>query len=194
MLGIEHYAPKFLSDKEELIKVHGDTLKSLIGQPILKSWVMWDLIEDEWWAECPVILQIGDRKVELCAWKLDEFSITWDSIDIRTKPNWYDVDEIRIDWKENAMQELNSCIGKTVQAVEIIEYIFESTVVDSLNTDELGQTNSGWVLNGLGLVLDDGYVCIYNALDQNGITNKPLTTSLIGGCFFSRTSRRHDIT
>lgn len=80
MLGINHYEPTFYTESEDIIKEIGPRLKELIGKRVLEVWIVWENIANEWFKDCPVILNLDKSSVWLLngiAFKFDEgyFSI-----------------------------------------------------------------------------------------------------------------------
>jgi len=50
--------------------------------------------------------------------------------------------------------------------VQVVEYHFLTSEVES------GTTSSSWLLNGLNFDFKDGSLTLFNALDQNGVSNE----------------------
>lgn len=184
MLGIKDFEPNFFTDPNTLTNVYGTTLLGLIGKEIQDYWVMWDCKENEWYADGPVILKIDNRNFEFCAYQLDEFSLTVDSIDLSKPLDWYGMgDELPLIWKKNPIAEVNRQIGRKIESINILGYNFISTVVgDKTNPENVGQIHeTGYMLHGIEFVFEktgdtdnENYLEIFNALDKNGITTKYL--------------------
>ena len=60
-------------------------LESLKGQTIEELWVSWDSINDEWFNDLPVILKFKTCQLELCAYKTNQYAVTFDHIDLLYK-------------------------------------------------------------------------------------------------------------
>ena len=50
---------------------HGERLRALTGRPLTRVWAVWDLHDDEWFADCPVLFDFGGEQVELPVIDLD---------------------------------------------------------------------------------------------------------------------------
>ncbi|MEU8258042.1 hypothetical protein AB0C06_27680 [Micromonospora inaquosa] len=48
---------------------------------------MWDSERDEWFADCPVVLDFAGERLEVNHQKFDDVSITWNSADADTVGN-----------------------------------------------------------------------------------------------------------
>jgi hypothetical protein len=171
MLGIENYNPSFSSNTTDIIIELGQELKNLIGKKILDIWLVWETNEDEWFKDCPVVLNIEGMQLELCTTKIDELSITFNMIDMSKELNWYHIDDFQLEWRKEPLSDLLTVINKKIINVELIEYNFQTEITfskDSLNS--VGQRSSTWVLNGIGFELEDGYFSVFNGLDENEIS------------------------
>jgi hypothetical protein len=165
MLGINGYSPMVFEDIDAFRATHGGDLKSLVGQQIQTTWAMWSRVDDEWFSDGPVILMVNNRQLELAAFQFG-FAITTDAID-RSKPiRWYLGEEEADDglglyWRENAPHLLELSAGKTITAIEL----FESRVT-------VGDAG-WWNFDGVGFRLEQGYLAVYNNLDELGLADKP---------------------
>ncbi|MEH7380970.1 hypothetical protein V7138_10855 [Bacillus sp. JJ1533] len=146
MLGIKNYEPNFFSDTTELIKQHAQHLRILIGTKLEGIWTVHEATDGEIWADCPVILGIGGKQVELCSFK-DGFSITWNKIDIKKKLNWYGSEELHLVWEKNRVEDLSINLGKQIKEIEIIE------------------TSPG-SLHGIGFQMGSSYFSVFNGFDE----------------------------
>ena len=70
------------------METYGDSLHSIVGATLTKSWIAWDLEHDEWFNDEPVIFQFNDCNFEACFNQLSQFALTSDSVDINAQPNW----------------------------------------------------------------------------------------------------------
>ncbi|KGR80094.1 hypothetical protein [Ureibacillus sinduriensis] len=160
MLGIKNYNPKFYTDKNEFMKKHSDTLKSLIDSNLREVWTVHETSDGEFWADCPVILVIGEKQLEFCSFKDNEIGVTWGEIDLKVKLDWYGNQELNLEWRKNAIENISSFIGSRIEEIEVIEMAQET--FDS--KDNLLQSNL--LLNGLGFYMRESYFSIFNALDE----------------------------
>ncbi|WP_046173552.1 hypothetical protein [Domibacillus indicus] len=157
MLGIKNYNPKMYTNPSTIIGDHRTKLEALIGRNVKEIWTVWAQDEHEWFNDCPVVICFEDRQLELCAYKTNEYAITFDEILVSQGLSWYGSD-LKLNWEKNKLEELNFAIGKKVMGIEMIE---------------MRETNSSdYYLTGIGLHLNDGYFAICNGLDENVIIKK----------------------
>lgn len=159
MLGIEGYEPEWHYDAEELAERHRDRFKELIGAKMLAGWLMWDMAERGWFADGPVVLAFGEANVEITHRKFDECSITWDSVDMTAPVDWHGTG-IELDWRADPHSALRKVRGKPLREVNIIERT----------------TSAEWrprSLHAVEFLFDRGRLAVYNAMDENGLTDVP---------------------
>ena len=156
VLGIEGYEPDWHHDAEALAAVHRTRFVRLIGRPLRSSWLMWDVAERGWFADGPVVLDFGLTHVEITHRKFDECAITWDAIDMNVPIDWYE----HFDWRPDPTAALRHARGRILRAVNIIELV----------------NHTEWrpkVLHAVEFLFDGARLAIYNAMDENGITDVP---------------------
>jgi hypothetical protein len=122
---------------------------------LTRALLVWDLDEDEWFADCPILLDFEGEQVEINHWKFDEVSITWNTIDPARSPAWPD---FHLAWRDNAPDELAALVGQPLSTMELLEW----------RCSDLAQ---GTV--SLGFSFSNGQVTIYNKLDENGMEFTP---------------------
>jgi hypothetical protein len=173
MLGIENYNPHFYTSTKELLDNFSGALRELIGKRILEVWVVWDSKNDEWFKDCPVVLNIEGIQMEICTSKIDEIAITFNTINLSEGINWFDIDDFALEWREGAFSDLLSVKNKQIKNIEVIESKLQSEIVFSIDIpNSQGDKSSSWVLNGIGFELDNGYFSVYNNIDENEISTK----------------------
>jgi len=118
VFGIEGYEPQWHHSGRALAAAHRARFRKLIGQPLHDAWLMWDLDEDRWFADGPVILGFPECNVEITHRKFDECAITWDQVDMTIPLHW---SGLRLDWRANAHPILAGVVGRKLGAVNIIE-------------------------------------------------------------------------
>ncbi|MFI7463261.1 hypothetical protein [Nonomuraea sp. NPDC049646] len=154
--GVPGYRPEWLSGRSAITAVHGVRLGRLTGRRLTRALLVWDLDQDEWLADCPILLDFDGEQVEIKHWKFDEVSITWNTIDPKRALDWQD---FHLAWRDDAPDELAALVGQTCSAVELLMWrdrdLVEGTIVS------------------LGFGFPNGQVTIYNALDENGIEFTP---------------------
>lgn len=174
MLGMDSYNPHFYSESSDIMTELGQELKKLIGKEILDIWVVYDINNNEWFKDCPIVLNVDGIKVELCAIKIDEFAITFNTIEMSEKLNWYDIDNFNLEWRKEPINDLLLVKNKKICNIELIEYNLETEITYSKeNPNQVGEKHSAWILNGIGFELTDGYFSVFNSLDENEISIKP---------------------
>lgn len=173
MFGITTYEPNFFDDANLFFKTQKDKLGKLIGKSISRFWIMWDEKENEWYPDGPVILEIDGNNYEFCAYQLDDFSFTLNTIDLAEKLDWYGMgDELPLNWKENGKKDLEVSLNRPISAVNILTYNFKSKNVETGEPHE-----TGFMMHGIEFELENQngaatYFSIFNALDQNGLSSK----------------------
>lgn len=143
---------------------------------------MWDTNRNEWNTDGPIIFRISNKNYEFVSYKLDEFSITINTIDLSIKLDWYGMgDELPLVWKKNALTEINQHLGKRIKEVYILTYNFISTTIEDKahpeNAKRIYQTGNmlhgiEFVLPKSGLLDRKNYLSIFNGLDQIGVTTE----------------------
>jgi len=155
------------ADARTQLRLHDMDLQSLRGRRVLDAWIVWDLDRDTWFADLPVVLQFDDgRQLEICWQKFDELSISWNTIDTAIPPTaWV---SWSLDWRVRAHPAFDEIIGRNVTHVEGTEHL--------LTTRRLlppGDGTSAWLCSGIWLQAGDVGLHVFNALDENGLSNEP---------------------
>ncbi|WP_205302879.1 hypothetical protein [Nonomuraea montanisoli] len=63
--GIPGYRPEWLSGRSAISTTHGARLGRLVGRRLTRALLVWDLDEDKWFADCPVLLDFEGEQVEI---------------------------------------------------------------------------------------------------------------------------------
>ncbi|TCI90674.1 hypothetical protein [Tenacibaculum sp. M341] len=166
MLGIESFNPKFYRKASYFKNDFQKVLKNLIGNKIDTFWLMWNVSQDEWLADGPVVLEINGDRLEFTAYQLDDFSLSINSFELTEKLDWYGMgDEMPLKWKEKANQLLSKNLDKKITAINILQYDFYGN-----------KNESEYILVGIEFVLEKeseidqkNFFSIYNGLDQNAL-------------------------
>jgi hypothetical protein len=158
MFGIKNYNPKMYTNPSNIIEDHRTALEGLIGKNVQEIWVAWEQDKDEWFNDCPVIIRFENCQLELCAYKTDEYAVSFDKILVSQDLCWYGTD-LKLNWEKNKLEDLNFAIAKPVNGIEIIERC-ETNATDYC------------YLAGIGFHLNYGYFAICNGLDENLIIKK----------------------
>ena len=147
-LGLRNYRPKFIENVDDFRSKNGELLRSLSGHNILEVWSVWSLEYGEYWLDAPVIIVTDTRQIELCARKLEEYSVTADTVKLDDRVNWYG-DE-RFELRKFAAYE--DC---TIEAVWCVE--LEHTIGDY----------KWWALGGVAFTGNEIFLSVENGLDEN---------------------------
>jgi hypothetical protein len=170
---ISGWAPHWMSAPNQL-NLQRTQLLSLRGRRIVDSWLVWDLEHDKWFADLPVILMLDDgRQLEVSWQKFDDLSITWNTIEVSTTPiawvTW------PLTWRSQCHETLRAVTGNTINAVASTEHRFTTRQVAPTPVPG-AETNSAWLVGGIWLGTDGVGLHIFNALDENGLSNDPVET------------------
>lgn len=155
--GIAGYRPEWLVGGRAVEAAHGRRLRGLVGRRLSGVWVVWDTEDDEWFADCPVLLDFEGERLELNHKKFDELSVTWNQCDPRRPVVWPDFD---LCWRDDALPEPASVLGRTLARVEFVEWIGPD-----------GRAGEGI---DVAFAFEGGRrLTVFNALDENGLTLGP---------------------
>ena len=151
------------------LNLHREELLSLRGHRIIDSWLVWNLEHDEWFADLPVVLVLDDRRQLEVSWeKLDDLSISWNTIDVSVTPTaWV---TWPLTWRSQGHESLRIVTGRTIMSVASTEHRFTTRQVEPPPPPGAA-TNSTWLVSGIWLETDGPGLHIFNALDENGLTN-----------------------
>jgi hypothetical protein len=154
------YSPKIYSNVPNIIQDHKNCLKQLKGKKITDIWIAWDKDNNEWFNDCPVVISFEDCQLELCAYKSDEYKISFNEIPIFQPIDWYGTN-FNLEWVKNKLPFQASLTNKRVKHMEIIE----------VYNGEAGVSLS---LHGVGFQLEDSYFAVCNGLDENMLITEKL--------------------
>jgi hypothetical protein len=157
--GIGGYLPRWLNGVEYIVECHGRRLRDLAGRRLTRTWVVWDLEADEWFADCPVVLDFAGERLEINHQKFDDMSITWNSIDPARAPVWPTSDPFRLVWRDDLPPALVAWRGQRLESVELLEWAGGDLADGSI---------------AAGFAFAGGWLIVHNALDENGLTSGPL--------------------
>lgn len=154
-LGIRGYQPQWLTGRHTIARAHGLRLHAQVGRRLTNSWLVWNHIRDEWYADWPVLLDFEGEQVELTHQKVDDLSITWNSID-PSEPIAYGEDpkDISLAWRDDACLRLAAFHGQQLHTVELLVW-----------------SGSDMVAVSFGFAHDR--ITITNGLDDNAIEFGP---------------------
>ena len=158
MLGISTYKPNFHTSAKKFKNEFDQILFGLIGKKIERFWLMWDVKENEWLADGPVILEIDGKRFEFTVYQIAEFSLTINSFELSDKLDWYGSgNEMPLIWKENGKAELTKSLNKRIVGINILTYTMQTELLTGIE----------FVLEKESEFDKENFFSIYNGLDQN---------------------------
>lgn len=169
-MGIFGFEPTYLVGVDAVRTEHGARLASLGGRRLTGVSLVRFIENDEWFADCPVVLDFDGVQVQICHWKLDELSISWDTIDVAaavTGWDWFELTPAWSGWDERLEpfigQELCEAVllewrpsgPDLAEGTVAVEFVFDRgrfRIVNGLdeNRIELGEAQPGFVRHRLG--------------------------------------------
>jgi hypothetical protein len=146
---VSGWLPEFLPADEQFAQ-QAERLRSLVGSRITGAWIVWNLEDDKWFADLPVVLQFDHLpQLELCWEKFDDLSITWDTVDLTVTPKaWV---EWPLEWREQAHPAVASVVGTTVDQISATTSRFVTQ-----NVDHPHEVRAVWLMTGLWLATSRG--------------------------------------
>lgn len=150
--GIAGYRPHWLQGLEAVTTAHSHRLAGLAGRTLHHVWLVWDLGSDEWFVDCPVLLDFGGERVEINHQKTDDLSITFNTIDPRQPVIWPTSDDFQLAWRPEPIEQLEEVRGQELRHARFLEYAGGTMADGSI---------------ALGFTFPAGHLTIYNALDEN---------------------------
>jgi hypothetical protein len=153
--GIPGYEPHWIRERPTVAAAHGERLAALVGRPLTSGWVVWDMDDDTWFPDCPVLLDFDGEQVEITHFKFDDISITWDIVDPRQTIDWPD---FHLRWRDDAPQAMTPFRDQVLMDVELLEWRGRDLAHGSV---------------AVGFTFANGRIEIFNALDENGLSFDP---------------------
>jgi hypothetical protein len=164
VLGIEGYEPIWHHDARTLAAAHESGFAKILGQPLLGSWLVWDLDDHAWFTGGPVVLGFPDANVEIAHRKFDECAISWDTIDMQAPLNY---PGLRLDWSSDTHPAVVAACGRFLRQVNIIERVMPAPWRPT-------------ALHSVEFLFDGVRLELFNAMDENGISGEPEVTLPVG--------------
>lgn len=155
-MGVSGFESTFLVGLEAIREEHGPRLAALGGRRLTGFAIVCFVEDGEWFADCPVVLDFDGVQVEICHWKLDELSISWNTIDTRAAIRGGEWFEPTPAWS-GADERLESFVGQDLREVALLQWRPASRhdLADGAIAVEF--------------VFDAGRFHIANGLDENSI-------------------------
>jgi hypothetical protein len=164
VLGIDGYDPVWHHDAGALAAAHRNRFARVIGQPLVGSWLVWDLDAEAWFTGGPVVFGFPDANIEITHRKFDECAISWDTIDMQAPIDW---PKQRLDWIADPHPTVEDAHGRPLRGVNVIERVMAAHWRPT-------------VLYAVELLFDGVRLEIFNAMDENGISGEPEVTLPVG--------------
>jgi hypothetical protein len=147
--GIPGYQPQWLGGRRDVVAAHGGRLAALAGQVLRHVWVVWDLEDDAWFADAPVVLEFDGVRLAVDHQKSDEIALGWDVPDPAVA---IDGGGLRLAWRAEPFPELAALTGRTLRRAVLLEW-----------------HNRGRVMTlAAGFDLAPDWLTVQNAGDENG--------------------------
>ncbi|WP_220448680.1 hypothetical protein [Nonomuraea mesophila] len=121
MLGISGFEPTFLVGLEAVRENHGPSLAALGGRRLTGFAIVRFVEDGDWFADWPVVLDFDGVRVEICHWKFDELSISWNTIDTTAAITGWEYVEETPAWS-SADERLEPFIGQELREVALLEW------------------------------------------------------------------------
>ncbi|MET9344457.1 hypothetical protein [Nonomuraea sp. NPDC003804] len=155
MMGISGFEPTFLVGLEAVREENGQGLAALGGRRLTEFGIVRFVEDGDWFADCPVVLDFDGVQVEICHWKFDELSISWNTIDTTAAISGWEWSELTPAWS-SADERLEPFVGQELREVALLEWrpSGRDVAADTLAVE---------------FVFDTGRFHISNALDENSI-------------------------
>ncbi|RGC67820.1 hypothetical protein C5N14_16560 [Micromonospora sp. MW-13] len=155
--GVPGYRPAWLQGRAAVEAAHGARLAALAGRPLTRAWLAWDLDDGSWFADCPVLLDFAGEQVEINHRKLDDLSVTWNSVSPVGGPDW---PGLRLAWRAEPLPGLAALRGQELRAVTLLEW-------------RGGKRDLANGAVALGFTFPRGDLVVHNALDENALAFGP---------------------
>ncbi|MFG2495735.1 hypothetical protein ACGFSD_32510 [Streptomyces caniferus] len=153
--GIVGYQPRWRNGRSAVAQEHGHRLRGLAGRTLTNVWMVWDLQDDEWFCDCPVLFDFAGEQIEVNHHKFDDLSLTWNTIDPRHPVRWPGFD---LQWRPEPLPGLRDLRGLPLKGVELLEWTGR----------DLAQGTTD-----VSFVFETSRVTVFNALDENGLSFGP---------------------
>ncbi|MFI6650383.1 hypothetical protein ACIBI8_22540 [Streptomyces sp. NPDC050529] len=115
--GIAGYRPTWLDGRSDVVRRHGNRLRGLAGRTLTRVWMVWDLRDDEWFSDCPVLFDFDGEQVEINHHRLGDLSLTWNMIDPTRAVRWPGFD---LQWRPEPLPEVQALRGLPLKGAELL--------------------------------------------------------------------------
>ena len=119
----------FFSDLQAFLNVWGATLDKLTGETILCVWGVWDIEDETWFDDAPMLVELNAGTLSIHVTCEKYLAIGWNDILLSDKPVWFDEAQIKqmpdLKWRENLMWKrydaVEKAFGGTIKAAVPIQ-------------------------------------------------------------------------
>ncbi|UWE11061.1 hypothetical protein [Actinacidiphila bryophytorum] len=150
--GIAGYQPAWSDGRRDVVREHGHRLRGLAGRTLTRVWMVWDLEDDEWFCDCPVLFDFDGQQVEVNHQKLSDLSLTWNTIDPASPVRW---PGFALQWRPDPLPGLLALRGLPLTSAELLEWTGRDVAHGNVD---------------ISFTFETGRVTVFNALDENGLT------------------------
>ncbi|MEU0157316.1 hypothetical protein ABZ154_00305 [Streptomyces sp. NPDC006261] len=150
--GVAGYRPAWLHGRREVVREQGLRLHALEGRTLTRVWAVWDLRDDAWFSDCPVLLDFEGEQVEINHHRFDDLSITWNGIDPGSPVRW---PGFALEWRQEPLDGLKAPLGLPLLRTELLEWT--------------GGGPARGVVD-VSFVFEAHRISVFNALDENGLS------------------------
>ena len=165
---VSGWQANFLTSTDQLAAQRANLLK-LIGRRLVDSWIVWNLDDDTWFADLPVVLLFDDgQQLELCWEKFDDLSISWNPIDVAIPPQaWV---TWPLEWRSAKHASLKGLVGNAVTDVSATEFVYTAPRYRA-RKNWRDSPEARRAATGLWLEFGSTGLHVFNALDENGMSS-----------------------
>ncbi|WP_236653221.1 hypothetical protein [Streptacidiphilus melanogenes] len=121
MTGISGFEPSFLVGVAAARQAHGPRLAALAGRRLTGFAVVRFAEDEDWFAECPVVLDFDGVQVEVCHAQFDQLAIGWDAIDTAADIAGWEGFELTPQWSHSD-DRLEPFVGQELHEVALLEW------------------------------------------------------------------------
>ncbi|MFD4655939.1 hypothetical protein ACFWP2_09950 [Kitasatospora sp. NPDC058444] len=120
-MGISGFKPSFLVGVEAVRQAHEARLAALVGRRLAGFALVRFAEDDDWFADCPVVVDFDGLQMEVCHARLDELSIGWNTIDTAATITGWGRSELTPRWSHSD-ERLEPFIARELREVALLEW------------------------------------------------------------------------
>ena len=168
MIPINYGKVNQYTSSKSLIEKESPRFTKIIGKEIQNIWIVWELNDDKWYSDCPVVIEVNNQLLLINNYQECSIDIGWNTLSIDNKVYNFDYGyNSSLQWT-NQYEKVNKFVGGRIEEIYCEEYLLEQTVMMSKsNHNSVGEKIQKWLFSGIGIMTDRGYLSIFNGLDEN---------------------------